>query len=357
MIRFKAFYFFPLICLSIFLLSSCSSKRKKEAAAQQKGGPKPPAKVDAFVVQTRTLSEAIEIPGSIVANESTEIHPEISGRVTTLYVREGAQVKKGSLLAKIYDGDLQAQKRKLEVQLRIAQATENRHEQLLKIGGISRQDYDLTALQVSNLRADLDIIRTSISKTEIRAPFSGKLGLKEISTGAFVTPQSIVTTIQKTSGLQIDFNVPEKYTSQISRGQYINFTVEGSNRNYTAVVMATESGIEETTRSLTIRAQVKGDEAGLVPGGFAKVKLSFEPDPNALMIPTQAVIPQARGKKVYVYRGGKAEFTDVVTAVRDSSMVQITKGLNKGDTVIITGLLGLKPEAKVSIKQIVNKAR
>ncbi|HUP11996.1 MAG TPA: efflux RND transporter periplasmic adaptor subunit, partial [Niastella sp.] len=176
-----------------------------------------------------------------------------------------------------------------------------------------------------------------------------------VSTGAFVTPTSIITSIQKTSGLRLDFNVPEKYVGQIKNGQYVNFTTEGNNRSYTAVVAATESGIAESTRSLTIRARVKGSEEGLVPGGFAKVKLSFAPDANALMIPTQAIIPQARGKKVYVYRDGKANFIDVETGIRDSSNVQIINGLKRGDTVIITGLLGLKPDAKVVIKQITNK--
>ena len=342
--------------IAIAILASCgSSKRKQEAAAAQKAGPRPPAKVDVFIVEEKTVSESIEIPGTIVANESTEIHPEISGRIISLYVREGAFVGKGALLAKLYDADLQAQRKKLEVQLKIAQSSENRSSQLLKIGGISREDYDVSSLNVSNLRADLDIIRTSISKTEVRAPFSGKLGLKEVSTGAFVTPASIITTIQKTTGLRIDFNVPEKYTSQIRPGQYVNFTVEGNNRNYTATVIATESGIAEDTRSLTIRGQVKGNEAGLLPGAFAKVKLAFTPDPNAIMIPTQAIIPQARGKKVYVYNNGKANFVDVETGVRDSSNVQITNGLSKGDTVIVTGLLSLKPDAKVSIKRVTNK--
>lgn len=355
--KFSYSSFLIVIALFSFALSSCSSDRKKQAAAQQKAPQRPPARVDAFLVQTRTISESIEVPGTIVADESTEIHPEVSGRVTSLYVREGAYVGKGSVLAKLYDGDLQAQKRKLQVQLQMAQQTENRYQQLQKIGGISRQDYDVTALQVSNIRADLDIINTEIAKTVIRAPFSGKLGLKGISTGAYVTPASIVTTIQKTSGLRIDFNVPEKYISQIRTGQFVNFTVEGTERAYSAVVVATESGIAEATRSLTIRAQVKGDETGLTPGGFAKVKLSFEPDANALMIPTQAIIPQARGKKVYVYKNGEASFVDVTTGVRDSAMVQVTQGLNAGDTVIITGLLGLKDKAKVIVKQITNKPK
>jgi len=343
----------PVIAL-FALLSSCSSDRKKDATAQQKAGPRPPANVDAFVVQTQTLSNSIEIPGSLVANEATEIHPEVSGRIVSLNIREGAFVQKGAVLARLYDADLQAQKRKLEVQLKMAQQTEDRYAQLQKIGGISRQDYDVTALQVSNIRADLSIIQTEIARTIVRAPFAGKLGLKEVSTGAYVTPASVLTSIQKTTGLRLDFNVPEKYTSLIKKGQFVNFTVEGSERAYSAVVMATESGIEESTRSLTIRAQVKGSEAGLTPGGFAKVRLDFAPNEAALMIPTQAIIPQARGKKVYLYKNGKADFVDVVTGVRDESNIEITEGLKKGDTVIITGLLGLKPDAKVQVRKVVN---
>ncbi|HZF64332.1 MAG TPA: efflux RND transporter periplasmic adaptor subunit [Chitinophagaceae bacterium] len=324
-------------------------------AAQSAPPKRPTPRVDGFLVQTKTISESLEVPGSIVADESTEIHPEVSGRITRLYVREGAHVNKGALLAKLYDADLQAQRRKLQVQLQIARQTESRYNQLQKIGGISKQDYDVTALQVNNIRADLEIINTEIARTEIRAPFSGKLGLRNVSTGAYVTPQSIIASIHKTSNLRIDFTVPEKYIPLIKNGHYVNFTTEGNNRNYTAVVAATESGIEQTTRSLTIRAKVKGDHGGLVPGAFAKVKLAFEPNANALMIPTQAIIPQARGKKVVLYNGGTAKFVDVTTSVRDSSQVQVIEGLNAGDTIVITGLLSIKPDAPVQLNKIINQ--
>jgi membrane fusion protein (multidrug efflux system) len=347
-------YFRFAFFIILSLLVSCSSKRKEQAAAQQKGTKPPPPKVNAFVVATKTVSESLEIPGSLVADDATDIHPEVSGRIVNLNIREGAYVGKGAVLAKLYDGDLQAQKRKLQVQLQIAQQTQARHEQLVRIGGISKEDFAASGLQVSNLRADLDIINTEISKTVIRAPFSGKLGLKQISTGAYVTPQTAIASIQKTSDLKIDFNLPEKYAGDISLGQFVNFTVEGSDRNYSAVISATQAGIEQTTRSLTVRATVRGETTGLMPGNFAKVTLRFEPDHNALMIPSQAIIPQARGKKVIVYRDGKAHFVDVVTGVRDSSMVQITEGLTKGDTVVITGLLSIKPDAKIMVTKVVN---
>ncbi|MDQ3846101.1 MAG: efflux RND transporter periplasmic adaptor subunit [Bacteroidota bacterium] len=348
-----------LIISSLFILvffTHCSSKRKQDVQRQQ-GGPgekRPPMRVDGFIVKTQTVYNNIDISGTIVANEATEIHPEVSGRITGIYFREGAYVGKGALLAKLNDEDLQAQKRKLEVQLKIAQQNESRSEQLLKIQGISRQDYELRLLEVNNIKADLAIINTNIAKTQIRAPFSGKLGLKGVSTGAYVSPTSVITTISQTSQLKIDFTVPEKYTSRIHLGQNVNFTTEGSGRSYTARVSATESGVAENTRSLKVRATVVGDQAGLTPGNFAKVRLSFQPDENAVVIPSQAVIPQARGKKVYILQNGQAKFVDVTTGIRDSAMVQITSGLNAGDTVLVTGLLSLKPDAKVTINRIVN---
>lgn len=310
-------------------------------------------RVDAYVLETEAISENVEVPGTVVAKESTEIHPEISGRLTYLNVREGAIVSKGSIIARLYDGDLQAQLQKLQVQLKIAEQKEARLQELQKIGGISKQDYDLSVLEVSNIRSDIDIIRANISKTVVRAPFTGKLGLKNISQGAYVTPASIIANIEQTSQLRLDFTVPEKYTDQIKIGQVVNFTYQGSVKNYAAKVIATESSVAEETRSLLVRASIVNQDASLLPGSFAKVKLQFEPDPNALMIPTQAIIPQARGKRVVVYKGGVAKFTDVTTGIRDSSRVQIVEGLKAGDTILVTGLLSVRPDAKIQIARIV----
>jgi membrane fusion protein (multidrug efflux system) len=343
----------------IFLISSCNSDRKKDAQQQQRGGPggagaRPPVRADAFIVRTKLLLDNIEIPGTLVSNESTEIHPEVAGRITGIYFKEGAYINKGALLVKLNDADLQAQKRKLLVQLQVAKQNESRSEQLLKIQGISRQDYEAVALQVSNVNADLAVVETQIEKTNIRAPFSGKLGLRMVSVGAYVSPTSIISTISQPNQLKLDFTVPERYINQVSYGKVVNFKIDGSDRTYAARVMATESNITQDTRTLQVRAAVQGTTTGLSPGNFAKVTLNFEPDPNAIVIPSQAIIPQARGKKVYVYNNGKAKFVDVVTGIRDSANVQITSGLNVGDTVLITGLLALKADGKVMLGKVVN---
>lgn len=339
---------------SLLTIIGCGEKKQKISAKPTQSGARPAMEVDAYVVKAEALQSVIDVPGSIVANEVVEIHPEVSGRVVRLNVAEGRYVNKGTLLAKLYDGDLLAQLNKLNVQLSIAQKTEERQAQLLKIQGISQQDYDLSLLQVNNLKADIGIIKTSIAKTEVRAPFSGKLGLKEISPGAYVTPATVIAVINQVSQLKLDFTVPEKYTDQIKVGQLVTFSFEGSAKQFGAKVMATQSNVAADTRSLMVRATVQGKDDRLIPGAFAKVKLRFDPDPNALLVPTQAVLPQARGKQVILYKGGTAIFSNVETGVRDSARVQITSGIKNGDTIVITGLLTLRPEAKIKISKIIN---
>lgn len=340
------------------MLAACGSGSKDEKKPAAGGGrPQGPSRVDGFIVTARPFAENIEVPGSIIANEATEIRPEVSGRIVSLNVAEGRYVTRGTLLAKLYDADLQAQLKKLQVQLQIANTNEERSAQLLEIQGISKADYDASLLNVNNIKADIDIIRTSIDRTEIRAPFNGKLGLKSISPGAYVTPTTVIAVINQTDQLKLDFTIPEKYTGMIKIGQIVRFTYEGSSAIYSAKVSATESAVTENTRSLRVRSIVQNKDPQLLPGAFAKVQLSFDPDPNAIMVPTEAVLPQARGKKIIRYENGIANFVDVTTGARDSANVRILEGLKAGDTIVVTGLLSTRPNAKIQIGRIVNESK
>ena len=342
-----------LIVFVFIALLSCESKKTSSPppnAAAQRGNR--PMQADGFIVRTKSLSENIEVPGTLLPFEETEIRPEISGRIVYLNVPEGRFVSKGSVLAKLFDGDLQAQLKKLQVQLEIAQQTASRYKELLKIGGISQQEYDLTELQANNLKADMQLIRVDIYKTTIRAPYSGRIGLKSISSGAYVTPTNIITTISQVNKLKMEFTVPEKYSGAMQRGRPVNFTVAGTDKKFTSSIMATESNIEANTRTLKVRSVVSGTHQSLVPGAFAKVTLQMDQDDQALIIPTQAVIPQARNKRVIVYKGGTAKFEIVTTGIRDSSFVQITEGLKAGDTVVTTGLLAIRPDSQIKLNKI-----
>lgn len=336
----------------VFIPQAC--KDKKPATAPTAGQKPPVPKVEAFIVRYDTFTETLEVPGSLVANESAMVNPEVSGRLVQLNIQEGKTVSKGTLLAKIFDGDLKAQLNKLQAQLAVQEQTVKRYAELLKINGVSQQEYDLIALQTNNLRADIDIVRTNIQRTEVRAPFTGKLGLKMISPGAYVSPQTTLTTLQQIEGLKLDFNLPEKYTDKIKTGHEVTFITEGSGNVYRARVVASEPSVSEDNRSLTVRALVENRDGAAIPGKFAKVRLTFEPDTKAILIPSQAVIPQARYKQVALMKNGELSFETVTTAVRDSARVQILSGLRTGDTVILTGLMGLKPGGKASISRIVN---
>jgi membrane fusion protein, multidrug efflux system len=336
---------FLLITATVFI--SCKAKDTK---ADAKPAAKPPVKVDVFVVQPKNISEQIELPGSLAPFEETAVQTEVPGRVVRIGFAEGAAVAKGSLLIKLDDADLQAQLKKIQVQLAIAKKTEERQNELLKINGISQQDYDLSLLNVNNLQADINILKTSIDKTAIRAPFSGRAGLRNISMGAYITSQTVITTIRETGRLKLIFTVPERYGTAIHSGSQIHFTIDGGKQPYPAQVIATENNIEEATRSLKVKASVIMQAPELIAGSFAKVLLKLRDNSMVLMIPTQSIIPQAKSKKVMAVRNGLASLETVTTGLRDSSMVEITSGLKTGDTVLTTGLMNVKPGSAVNSK-------
>ncbi len=342
---------FSLFIIGSALIISCKDEKKDAPAA---AGPRktPPLQVEGFIVRTESLSEKIEVPGTLMPFETTEIRPEISGRLVSINIPEGRYVSKGTVLARIFDGDLQAQLKKLEVQLSIAEKTAERYKELLKINGISQQEYDLAELQANNLRADISLVKVDINRTQIRAPFNGQVGLKNISVGAYVSPTNVLTTISQVNRLKLEFTVPEKYSEDMKPGKTISFGITGTTKQFSAAVMATETAIEANTRSLKVRAVVNQNDKLLVPGAFAKVSLDLGKNNAALIIPTQAVIPQARNKRVVLYRSGAPEYQIVTTGIRDSTFVEITDGLKVGDTVITTGLLAIRPESKITLTKV-----
>ncbi len=337
--------------MSTLLFTSCNSK-KDEATTGRDPRQMKPAEVDGFVVQHRNVSDKIEVPGSLLPSEQTQIKSEVSGRVVQLNIQEGSVVAKNALLIKLFDGDLQTQLKKLKVQLEIAKKTQERQGELLKINGISQQEYDLVELNVQTLKVDIEATLIAISKTEIRAPYKGQVGLRYISLGAYISPADVITTLREVSELKLEFSIPEKYAKEIQKGDKVSFKVDGGSQTHQAIVLATENSVEQSTRTLRVRALVKNNHPELVPGVFAKVNLQLGKDSLALMVPTQSVIPNARNKQVIVLKKDSAVFTVVETGIRDSVFVQITSGLQVGDTVITSGLMVIRPNAKVKVIRV-----
>lgn len=331
------------------LVVSCGEKEKVQTGqARQRNVPQ----VSGYIVRPQDVVDRIEVPGSLMPAEQTQIRSEVSGRVVQLNITEGATVQRGALLVKLFDGDLQAQLKKLEVQLQIAEKTKERQAELLKINGISQQEYDLADLNVQTLRVDIEATKIAIVKTEIRAPYSGQVGLRSISLGAYIAPTDIITTLRQVEQLKLEFSVPEKYAKEIKKGDKIKFRVDGGQMEHQATVLATENNVEQTTRTLRIRALVNRIHPELVPGVFARVNLQLGKSSRALLVPSQAIIPTARNKQVVLLRKDSAVFTVVETGIRDSVNVQVTSGLVPGDTVITTGLMVLKPNVKVKVTNV-----
>ena len=332
----------------VFLTTACKKKEVVENGAKKSG----PVLAEGFVVEPRFESENVEVPGSLLPVEETQIRPEVTGRVVQLNILEGSNVQKGSLLVKLFDLDLQAQLKKLQVQLDISTRTVERQKDLLAINGISQQDYDLSALAVDNLKADMETTRIAISKTEIRAPYDGKLGLRNVSLGAYVSPSDILTSVRQVNQLKLEFSIPEKYAKEISVGYVVKFRVDGGEKDHAARVFATEGNVDQVTRTLKIKSIVKESHRELIPGVFAKVNLQMGNVSNAMMVPTQAVIPRARDKQVLLLRKDSVQFLTVETGIRDSTYVQIMKGLKSGDTIVTTGLMAIRPKAKIKISKL-----
>jgi membrane fusion protein (multidrug efflux system) len=308
--------------------------------------------VDAYVIKPMLLIDEITVSGSLMAFEEVELKNEVAGRIVKINLPEGQFVKQGTLLVKLFDDDLQADLKKLQTQLAIQQQIYQRQAELLKVNGISQNDYEQTGLQINSIMADIEVEKVMIRKTEVLAPFDGVIGLRNISVGAQVTPSTLLAIIRSEKKLKLDFSVPEKYSPEIKPGMKIDFTLSNDERVHNATVFATEQGIDDLSRNLKVRAVVDNAYEHLLPGAFADVHLQLNKKDNAILIPTQAIIPEEDKKRVIVSHDGKAHFKEVTTGMRKASLVEITSGIDPGDTVITTGILFLKEGSHLSFSTI-----
>ena len=335
-----------LVLIKIVLLSP---KEEGQGQPGQKGGAGAPSMVTVFVANPQELNNEVFASGTIIANEEVMLVPELAGKIVSININEGSLVNKGELLVKLADSDFQAQFKKLEAQAKLAEERSGRQKQLLAVNGISQEEYDVSMNQLNSLKADMDFTRAQIAKTEIRAPFSGIIGLKYVSEGAYVNSASRIASIQQVNPVKIDFSVPEKYAGVIQKNDVLEFSVLDNKELLKAKVFAVEPKIDINTRSIQIRAIAENASGKLFPGAFTKIKLPLRKIENAIMIPTEAIIPVLKGKKVFVCKNGKAEPVNVETGIRTEAMIQITSGLETGDSVITTGIMQLKAGANVRV--------
>lgn len=306
--------------------------------------------VNGVVAASEDFSDEVSVSGSIEANEQVEIRSEISGLIKSINFKEGTAVSKGTLLLKIDDSELQAQYAQALTKQKLANETADRASKLLKSEAISIEEFDNAEAELKSLQAQTQLIRAQLAKTAIRAPFSGRIGLRNVSNGAYVTPSQVIANLVSINPVKISFSIPEKYSQLVNDGSKIHFTVAGTSKVFEGVIYAKEPAIDINTRTLVIKALAENSNNYLIPGTFANVKITLRSIKDALLIPSVAVTPVLNGKQVFVVKNGKATSVNIISDVRTADKILVSKGLNAGDTVITSGIMALKAGTPVEVR-------
>lgn len=346
-------YALIIIVLGGFITYRVISNKSKNDESKKSGDKDRPTTVTGIVVSTATFDNNLSLSGSIEANEQIEIHSEVSGIVEGIYFNEGTYVNKGQVLFKVNDIELRAQLRQAQTKEGLAGENERRAKLLLQKEAISQEEFDVANADYASMKAQTQLIKAQIAKTSVKAPFSGKIGLRSISPGTYITPTVLVAKLVNTGKLKITFSIPEKYASQVKSGSNIEFSVSGSDKIYTAKIYAIEPEVEVATRTLKIRSIADNIDGKLFPGTFADVKLPLNIIKDAIVVPSESIVPIQDGKKVYIANNGKAKEVMVDATTRTDVSILILSGLKAGDTLITSGVMSLKNEApiKVNVKK------
>ncbi|HWO10639.1 MAG TPA: efflux RND transporter periplasmic adaptor subunit [Polyangiaceae bacterium] len=317
------------------------------AAAAPAPSASAPIAVEVWRVAAEPLEVQVTATGTLLGREAVELVSELSRRLARVRAEEGARVRQGEILFELDASDLHAELAKLEVQARLARATLERTERLSAEGLSNQQELDLAHARVDEAHAERRALRVTLDKTLIRAPFAGTLGLRRVSEGAWVSPSTVLSTLQDTASLKLDFTLPERYAGAVRQGGEFRFRVEGRAETFTGRVAAIEPSVDAATRSLLVRG-VMGGDTGLVPGSAASVEVPLRVE-RALLVPSLAIVPGIEGRRVFVAANGRARSTPVEVGYRSGDRAQIVSGLHEGDAVITTNLLRLREDMPITV--------
>lgn len=343
-------YTLLIIGLGTFIGYRIVSNNAKNGDSKDKGGKKKATTVNGIVVHTQTFEDNLSFSGSIEANEQVEIRSEVSGIVEGIYFQEGSNVTQGQVLFKVNDIELRAQLNQAKTKENLASENERRAKLLLQKEAISQEEYDIASADYRSAKAQTQLISSQIAKTSVKAPFSGKIGLRSISPGTYITPSILVAKLVNIGKLKITFSVPEKYANQVKINSNLTFTVSGSSKKYIAKIYAIEPGVEIATRTLQVRAIAENTDGKLLPGTFANVELPLDIIKDAIVVPTEAIIPVQNGKKVFISNFGKAKEVMVETTTRTDESILVFSGLKAGDTLVTSGVMSLKDDDLIKVK-------
>jgi membrane fusion protein (multidrug efflux system) len=244
--------------------------------------------------------------------------------------------------------------KQVQVQIKLAEQTEYRNRVLLSKEAISKEEYDTSLTSLNSYQAQADAVKAQIDKTVVRAPFSGTIGLRNISPGGYLSPQGSIATLVNIDPAKITFSVPEKYLSLVHVNSKIKFTIESSRQNFTGTVYAIEPNIDITSRTITLRAKAENKNGILRAGGFAKIHFDLDQIPKTIMVPTEAVIPDIKGSNVFLAKNGHAVQKAIKTDTRTESKIQVVDGLKAGDSLIVSGIIQMRPKVAIKVVKVIH---
>lgn len=317
-------------------------------AAQSAGGASGrPTAVEVAPVTVRASVTTTDAVGTILSNESVQLRPEVDGRVDELRFDEGQDVRLGNVLVELDRSIERAQLAQAQAALRLAEANFQRARDLQRSNAGTQRALDEAEAGRLNARAELDLAEARLEKRVIRAPFDGRVGLRRISPGAFVTAGTVIVNLEQIDPLKVDFRIPEVFISVVRPGQTIAVTVDAlGQRAFAGVISAIDPLVDEGGRAIVIRATVENDEGLLRPGLFARVRLNLQERNDAVFVPETALLPQ--GDKQFVFRvvdeagTKKAARVEVTLGRRELGEVEIRSGLEPGDVIVGAGAAKLR---------------
>lgn len=344
----KKIFTYQFMLVALTMASTACSKSGNDTKPTEGRG-RQSIVVDGIVVGYSEYERTLTVPGTILPNEWVELRSEMAGKIVELNITEGTRVRKGQLLARINDADIRALLQRRVIEEKLAADDEQRKKRMLEINAISVQEYETSLNKLEAIRADIAQSKAMLEKAEVRAPFEGRIGLRYVSPGAFVSVNTTIATLVQDNPLKLEFAVPERYAGLVTNNMEVKFTAGDGQTQYPAKVYATDAQIDPETRSLKVRAIAENQNKALIPGSYVKVTLVFEKSPRSILIPPRAIVPDMDIQNVFVYSQGKAKRVQVRLGERTGTTVEVIDGLNVGDSLIISGLTSIRNGMPVSV--------
>jgi membrane fusion protein (multidrug efflux system) len=316
-------------------------------AFAQAGGP-PFIPVNMMKVSASPVSSTVNAVGALIAEDSVVLRPEIDGRIARLLFKEGQPVKKGAVLVVLDSAEQRARVAAAQADMKLAESRYKRSEELVAQNFISKQALDEARANLDILRARLRQEQVALDKTVIRAPFSALVGLRQVSSGAYVNKGDDLVRLDAIGNLKLEVPVPETYLPLVRIGLPITLTIDAlPGQSFSGKVHAIDPVVDPVSRNVRVRARIANPKGQLKPGMFARATADLGGKTSAILLPEQVIVPRPDGSYVFLAVDGKAELRKVTLGKREPGRVEIVTGVQVGDTVILDGQIKLRPGVPV----------